>query len=77
MLQDARPHTLVMSTPRDEDSQPDFAESTPEMFADRFLTRLCEEPIGGDVAWCFEVALRHKRNSGSGRRRCSDSLCGD
>ena len=64
-LQDARPHTLEMSTPRNEDSQPDFAKFTPQMFAERFLTQLCEEPIGGDADWCFDMALKHKKNTGS------------
>ena len=34
------------------------------MFKERFLTQLMNNPIGGDPAWCFNVALKYKKSTG-------------
>ena len=63
-LLEAEPQALEMSTPREESATPDFATFTPEMFKERFLTQLMNDPIGGDAAWCFNVALKYKKSTG-------------
>ena len=63
-LLEAEPQALEMSTPREENAPPDFATFTPQMFKERFLTQLMNNPIGGDPAWCFDVALKYKKSTG-------------
>ena len=63
-LLEADPQALEMSTPREENAPPDFATFTPQMFKERFLTQLMNNPIGGDPAWCFDIALKYKKSTG-------------
>ena len=73
-LQDSVPQALEMGTPGSEEQLLDFTKFTPQMFGERFLTQLLEEPIGGFAHWCFNKALEYKKSTG-GRCQAFFRIC--